>query len=223
MGKYYYLVFKTRAAIKLKAFLSRILPQQKGYEKFVIICSARTGSTLLHTYLNSHPHIFSQGEVLRERQSKQRSINLENHIFRPQGSNIRAVGLKYFLDYIEDARFSNQYAEILADPSIKIIVLSREQARAQLKSLKLAKANQEWSFAGHKSKPSIALEQAELTTYISKLDRQYAQVKSDLQQHQIFSMTYEQLTIEPTKTLTAVQVFLNVTPRKLYSVLRKQG
>lgn len=225
MTQYYLKVFKTRLIIKWKALLSRILPQHRAFQKFVIICSARTGSTLLHTYLNSHPHIFSQGEILREYQEYQIkgvSLDLSKDVFRPQGRNIHAVGLKYFLDYIEDDRFHHHYDEILADSTIKIMILSRDLLEDQLLSLKLARASKEWSYTHRGNKSPISIDDQELNTFIATLDRQYAKVRADLCNHDVLSITYEELANHPEKTLSAVQNFLKVTPRKLYTVLRKQ-
>lgn len=218
-----YLFLKTRIGIKQKALLNWLLPKQASFEKFVIICSARTGSTLLHTYLNSHPNILSYGEILRERNTKDIATNLREDIFKSHGKNVRAVGLKCFLSYRDDARFSDQYFEILADASIKIIVLRREDAKEQLMSLQLAKATGEWSFARQANRPSLEVGEGDLEEFTSKLDQQYTKIRADLQHHQTFTMSYEQLTSNPAETLFALQNFLNVVPRKLYSVLRKQS
>lgn len=51
--------FRTVSAIYLKR-AANLIPAFKGrdYTAFAIVGRARTGSTLLHTYLNSHPQNF---------------------------------------------------------------------------------------------------------------------------------------------------------------------
>src|SRR5688572_9500988 len=100
----YYLHLRTYLIIKKKELLNYVRSKGHHYTSFVILCEPRTGSTLLHTFLNFHPNIRSYGEILRELVEKNNNLNLNvlnANIFKPHAKHLQAVGLKLFYFYFD--------------------------------------------------------------------------------------------------------------------------
>ena len=132
--------------IKRKQLLNFFPGKGRHFTKFVIVCAPRSGSTWLHTLLNSHAQIFSYGEILREtcEVNPQKQLpSLEELVFYPHHASIQAVGLKVFYEYKTNEPFRRSFQDIAADPSVCIIHLIREDKAAQFKSLKQAEATQQ--------------------------------------------------------------------------------
>ena len=104
--------------IKKKQILTLFPSPEKSFTKFAIVCTPRSGSTWLHTLLNSHTHIISYGEILREKleaNPNQQLPSLEELIFHPHHTTIQAVGLKVFYEYQTATPFQKSFQEIVDD------------------------------------------------------------------------------------------------------------
>jgi LPS sulfotransferase NodH len=222
--KYQFLYLKTWFLLKRKYFLNKISPNHIGYTKFAIVCSPRTGSTLLHTYLNSHTSIISYGEILRRNIEQEMLIDLQKKVFKPVGENIRAIGLKVFIGYKYLRDYQSYYEEIVGDESIKIIFLSRENIDKQYKSLKRAEITGYWSAEKNRNKTvEIPVDTEVLKEFKLDLMEQSKVALNDFKNHELMELTYEQLTKSKEKTLHQIQEFLQVKPQALWTVLRRQS
>ena len=90
----YLLHLRIYLIIKRKAILSAIDPRQtSNYTPFIILCQPWSGSTLLHTYLNSNPEIKSYGEILQEAIKKNthalHEANIRDLVFDPHSPTIK--------------------------------------------------------------------------------------------------------------------------------------
>ena len=222
LDKVYYNYLRTWLQLKTKNIRSRYSKQHKSYTKFIILCSPRTGSTLLHTYLSSHPNIISQGEVLR------RSLEENNALQIPysesRGTNIQAVGLKLFYDYFHVDSYEQILRLLSSDATILIIHLTRIGLDAQYRSLKKAEYTGIWNDhtqSNHQYTPSY--NEKELDTFIKKLNANRELTLTHFTEHQILNVTYEQLMKDTDQVLTNIQLFLSVSPRKLSTLLKKQS
>jgi len=125
--------------------------------KFVIICAARSGSTMLRHLLDDHPKINCEGEVFVTRgvirffsldrrgfrlsqdyhnyQTLFKSLNtsalLDKHILSVDDKNIQSVGFKFKTDEFFLPAFSEISSYIERDESLKIIHLKRKDLLAQ--------------------------------------------------------------------------------------------
>jgi LPS sulfotransferase NodH len=194
------------------------------YTPFIILCEPRTGSTLLHTYLNSHPRIWSYGEVLRERQGKHKSLRLEELVFKSHASFIKAVGLKLFYFYAVDPAYASIFREIIKRKDIKIIHLTREDRLSQFVSLKLAESSSTWSSTRKKEgQKKIIVNVKGYLAFAKNSKKQEQSFDRLFHQHELLKLSYEELNQNPQTTLQKVQLFLGVPPRKLFTLLKKQN
>ncbi|WP_040496992.1 Stf0 family sulfotransferase [Fulvivirga imtechensis] len=217
--------FSTWWIIKRKQLFNLLLPKGNYYTRFVIVCTGRSGSTLLHTYLNSHPQIWSYGEILRKRLVKEKPIiSLERMVFKPHTKAIRAIGLKMFYDYREQEAYQRAFEEVVNDRDIKVIHLTREDKRQQLISLKRAEETGIWSSTSKlQTKVEVDFSAEELVAYEKKINSSATEIRSLFASHQMLEVTYEALTTDAQEVLSRVQQFLGVKPKRLFTLLIKQG
>src|SRR5690606_35781020 len=87
----------------------------------------RVGSTLLLSYLNSHPQVIVKDEIVRERRNDQPDKNileyLAANVYSRYNRQIRAVGFKYFYEHQEDEAALLEH--LMSNREIKIIHLKR--------------------------------------------------------------------------------------------------
>lgn len=222
LGQITYRYFRTWLQLKLKVIKSALTKKHDKYSKFIILCSPRTGSTLLHTYLHSHPNINSLGEVLRKRKEDQQPLN--NIPFELTGLNIKAVGFKYFYFYQQESCYSLIKEKLISDTSIKVIHLIRKDVKAQYRSLKIAEKTGRWN--SHKSNyqaHNIEVDFSTLDDFDSKLKQQRKEAEDVFCEHPMLTVYYEGLTQDSDNTLRNIQRFLGVKERLLDSLLVKQS
>lgn len=124
-------------------------------QKFVIICSGRTGSNLLCGILNQHPYIschyelFNPSVIYKNRNRSERSeealaardvdpIGFVEGCYRGE-SGFQAAGFKIFF-----AHNPMVLEYCIMDPDIKKIVLTRGNQLAQYSSQRFAELTQKW-------------------------------------------------------------------------------
>ncbi|MEO9967890.1 MAG: sulfotransferase domain-containing protein [Reichenbachiella sp.] len=214
---------KTQWILKKKWILS-LWPvnQSDNFLRYVILCHPRTGSTWLHTLLNSNVHIQSYGELLTERSDTQ---HLEKEIWTSHHESIQAVGCKIFYEQLIHPDFGMLLNEIASDSSVRIIDLTRENFVDRMISLKTAEATGRWSSNKTTSpRPSnLTIDKEEIDLTVDKSINDRRAVLSRLKDHSIFPVTYEQICSETDSRLTQIQEFLQVPPKRLFSLLKKQS
>ena len=219
---------RTWVIIKRKQ-ISKLFSQSKSneYIKFVILCTPRSGSNWLHTLLNSHPSIFSYGEILRRtKEGNQFKTNpkLQALVFKPHHHNIKAVGLKMFYEYFDDEEYKSVCKEVIADSDILIIHLTRKKTLAQYVSLKKAQKSQKWSHSGSTSFTSAILLD---TKYYNRYKKDQLQLRkrvmNNFKNHQVLEISYEDLLTNSNNSMFQIQSAFRVNQRKLFSLLQKQS
>ncbi|HCQ28984.1 MAG TPA: hypothetical protein DIU39_01785 [Flavobacteriales bacterium] len=202
------------------------------YQPFIILGTARTGSTMLWSYLNSHPDILClrgvygstnkinfgkyYGELPEEYHSSEliklrneRPIEfLENYIWKKYSKPFKAVGFKYFYDH--DRHLSNNEELIRyfkSNKAIKFLHLKRENLLATLFSYKRALAQQQWTRADTNYKTSITIQ--ECKEYFQRI--LYNQKLFDkLFAGRILQISYDNLINSTEQTLTNILDFIEV-------------
>lgn len=127
-----------------------LIPFQKHrkYTRFVIISQPRVGSTLLLSYLNSHPQVIIKDEIVREKNTsiyKETSIVefLDETVYRRYHKNIKAVGFKYFYEHMVVEPDLHKY--IITHKEIKVIHLKRFDLLRTYVSFKISRKIKVWS------------------------------------------------------------------------------
>ncbi|MEP2024965.1 sulfotransferase domain-containing protein [Reichenbachiella sp.] len=192
------------------------------FQRFVILCDPRTGSTWLHTLLNSSDQILSYGELLTERNLTQ---SLEKTIWHDHHQSIKAIGCKIFYEQLSDPKFKKLLTEISENKSIKIIDLKRENMVECFVSLKIAEKTQSWSndAKGTSKVDKLSINIEELEAFIKERKGSRSQVLNLLGDHKKYKTTYEQLVGQTRKELEDLQSFLGVEPMSMFSLLNKQN
>jgi LPS sulfotransferase NodH len=225
----YFLHLQTTFIIRKKEVLGTILPESKHYTPFIILCEPRTGSTLLHTYLNFHPNIKSFGEVIREQVEKDHQSDphlLKTKIFKSQGTHLKAIGLKLFYFYYDHPAYSDSFRQIVELKNTKVIHLIRKDIFKLYVSLKLAQKTNIWSSSkthrNQKNKLRVFIKTDEFKVFAETYIQRQQYFKMLFKTHEVLSICYEDLTTKPQIILEQVQSFLGVKPKHLQSLLRKQ-
>ena len=189
--------------------------------RFILLCAPRTGSTLLHTYLNSHPGVMSLGEISSvswEVKSKKIACFHGIHF-------VRALGIKLFYEDILGSHLQSFVEKIINDKAVRIIHLTREDEKAQFISLQRANETGEWSKTvfDESSDQSVVVSTKGFVNFQDKLKEERRSVMQLLHEHNMIQVTYEQLVSNPHLVLEDVQDFLGVRRKRLFTLLKKQS
>jgi LPS sulfotransferase NodH len=222
----YYLHLRTYLTIKRKQFLNSTGKKTDHYKPFIILCEPRTGSTLLHTYLNFHPSILSYGEILREQIEKNHNgclLKLQEDIFKPHASHISTVGLKLFYYYYDHPAYSNIFKQIIERKDIKVIHLQRQDVFKLFVSLKVAQKSNVWSVVKKdERKQKVWIDPDEFKAFAETYVQRQRFFDNLFQEHLVHKVIYENMVEHSTVELDRIQKFLGVKPRTLLSLLQKQ-
>jgi len=216
---------------------------QFPYQKFIIVGSARTGSTLLWSYLNSHPNILClrgvfgstnkinfgkfypdlEDECISPELIAFRNSNpirfIEKYVFKMYSKPYKSVGFKYFYDHDRHLSSKAELLEYFAKhKDIKVIHIKRNNLLAALYSYKRAMAQDKWTTAQIDYKTEIGISECE----------QYFQYINEMQElfdkkfrNRTFVIVYEELVSNYSKILNDLQVFLGVEVKNLHTQMIK--
>lgn len=207
------------------------------YQRFVIVCTARTGSTMLRCYLNSHPDILCMGAVydrkdeikpekfhpyfpetpcpnaLVEKRREDPVGFLESYVYRLFPAAYKAVGFKYF--YYNGRNLRNGDALIdyfVTNADIKFIHLKRRNLMAALFSHKRALTQSRWKIAD--AGFQIEMDISECEIFLDYTVRQQATF-DDLFGDRSLQVVYEDLDKRRHGILADVQRFIGVSSAEL--------
>lgn len=193
------------------------------YQPFLIAGLPRSGTTLLHTYLNTHPNIHSQGEI------HLKALLQPEKIFKPYGQHIHAAGAKLMLPYQDVQTNIDLLKQLLQQfPELKVIFIQRENLLHWYISLQIALKTSQWSQSGNKATTSLTDKQLFIPT--DKLLSQLQQAEESIKIYQtvfkkvsLLELSYENLSQNPQDILPEIQDFIGVQPSPLLSLLQKQN
>lgn len=215
-----------------------------NYERFVILGTARSGTTMLLSYLNSHPKILClrgvfgstnkinfgkyydnlpdeciERKLIEKRNAKPKEF-IEKYVFKKYFENYKVVGLKYFYDHDRHLLNKNELIDYFAENTdIKFIHIKRNNLLATLYSYKRALSNQNWHLQEKSNfKTKITIKECE--NYFTETKNQYKRFDK-LFGDRIFSIVYENFIKEPTEILQKLQNFLNVSPKIQKNEIKK--
>ncbi|MFD1001721.1 sulfotransferase [Ohtaekwangia kribbensis] len=229
---HYFQYLRTYLIIKRKQLLNAFsFSKSKSYIPFVILSEPRSGSTMLHTYLNSHTQIKSYGEVLRENIeanaiATETAPYIESLAFKPHATALKAIGLKLFYEYYEDARYSNSFNYVINRKDVKIIYLIRRDILKVYVSLKIAQKTNVWSSiksAENEPRPKIAIDRNDYIQFREEHLRHRRLFVTLLKDHPLLEVAYEDLVQNPQPVLKSIQQFLGVKPKALFTLLKQQN
>jgi hypothetical protein len=212
-----------------------VVSQPQATLRFLVTCPARTGSTMLIWFLQSHPNLCTHGEVLAPTgplnlygihyrlnpplDGVLRSIRerdpvgfLKEFVWRP--GDRRAAGFKGKYEELLRPEYTEVLEYIRRDPEIRIIHLWRDNLLERYVSQYLA-VNVFGLYnvvQGTDLPParSVSLTPEECRADFQRTERRRAKFQTWLANHQVLELTYEELVASPTDTLAQVQKCLDV-------------
>jgi len=208
------------------------MSKEFSYQPFVILGTARTGSTMLWSYLNSHPDILClrgvygsrnkinfgkfYGELPEEYHSSEliklrneRPIEfLENYVWKEYSKPFKAVGFKYFYDHDRHLAKKNEIINYFTEnKAIKFLHIKRDNLLATLFSYKRALAQQLWTKTNTDFRTSISVQ--ECNDYFQQiLDCQ--KLFDELFTDRTLQVNYDNLLNATEQTLQEVLDFIGV-------------
>ncbi len=221
--KYYY--DRLLPAIETMAIRKKIILGQRNYQKFILLGTARVGSTLLQSYLNMHPEIYCEGEIYNTDHLKMygkpdvliKQMNdnplkyLKTYGFPEVSRKIKHAGFKLFYNHFQTENTKTIRDYLVKNKDIKIIHIKRKNMLRNLVSLKIAEKTNEWRSFSEKSnidKKRICLTKEECLNEFESLEKIIATVEQNFKEHQILDVFYKDLSENTEEVMLEVFGFL---------------
>jgi len=205
-----------------------LAPGHRDYRPFVVVSQARTGSNLLVSLLDSHPHIDARGELLQRLQGATVASRL-SEIYGPKPRRIQAAGFKCFYYHPLDDPEAPIWSQLRAVDQLHVVHLTRRNVLRTVTSRGLAGLTGEWlerrpSPAGGavEAKPRVRFTPEELTLAFEQNEAWAAECAEGFRDHPMLDVVYEDLASGPA-AIDKVVAFLGVGPHSLTTTLRRQN
>lgn len=194
--------------------------------RFLILCLGRTGSSHLQSMLDSHEQIRCYGELFSDRAPPQSpafvnsshedpAAYLEEMLSEP---GLPVAGFKLPLNSIRSFPASAEL--VAADPSMRVIRLSRGNLLAQLVSRRLQRSTRvSHSLEGRYGGASVRIDPDLALRALEQMEHHERELDAFAEGHPTHRILYEELGDEA--RLEDVQRFLDVTPAPLSSWFEK--
>jgi uncharacterized protein YdcH (DUF465 family) len=226
--------------------LGSFLPQDRNYQKFLLLSRGRMGSNFLLTLLNNHPELVCYFEPFRKKFKEKRRLAIEQdgkhyleyNFFKPFPKYINAVGIKMFYTHGRYPQLDESNTGITSyGPvwdyfverlSIKVIQLTRANLLRVYLSEQKAKQSGDWhNFRGsNKFKNNIGpieLDYEHCRKAFQHIKQREMEFSELFRGHEKLDIQYDQLTTNRQETLREIQRFLGVTELHLTTPLMKQN
>ena len=202
------------------------LPGQSRYRKFVVVTRARTGSNLLISLLNSHPHIDGRGELFRRMQGQTVDSRL-GEVFRRRPGRVEAVGFKIFYYHPLDDDDSPVWDRLGRMEDLYVLHLKRRNVLRTATSRKLAGSTAVWLDRGRggsaRPKPAVKFSAAALEKAFEQNEAWESTCDERFRDHELMEIFYEDLVRGSEEVLAHTARFLGVGPRAMSTSLRQQN
>jgi LPS sulfotransferase NodH len=197
-----------------------------------IICQVRTGSTLLGDYLNSHPMVTCEFEILNQGEIPHlKNVRFEQDVRFYLETLFKAFQGKIRCGKIHFSHFDHFGISIdhLLQwfPQARFIILYRGSLLDQFVSLKLAEVTGRWIAKSPEDETNqeISIDIAELLAFVQATKNHYKKLADNLSlRGRHLTISYEELASDPGRTFeTKIWPFLDIPPFPLKTALRKQN
>ena len=202
------------------------------FRRFIVLGRARTGSNLLLSFLNSHPNIYAEGEILCNLHGRDHK-DIIAKTFNKQAFFVQAKGCKIFYYHPMDEDSSDALDDLASMDDLYIIHLKRRNILRTLVSNKFLSMSGKWAEKIHWGS-SLKINRggggATCRFTVEELIKNFNQVKAQekagderFRNHPMLSIYYEELVSHPKQTFREVTDFLGVGYRRPQTNLKKQN
>lgn len=240
-----FLPVATKNRLVRTALNIRSLTGSSHYRRFVIVGTARTGSTLLTNLLNAHSQVLVFGELFRSpeaigwdvppfltyKSAKLLALYkvdpqkfLHTGVFRRWPQSYAAVGFKLFYYHARNAPYSAIWEYLDQNTDIYILHIKRRNILEQYLSLKLAHVTEVWSStepAKREPKP-ICLEVEDCRKHFQWVRSLENECETFFARHKVKNIYYEDLALDSGSEMVCVQKFLGLNDEKLNTRMVRQ-
>lgn len=219
---------------------------RKRKDKFMISCTARSGSSMLSTLLNSHPRVLCHGEILaaphesagpyhelrkqgtdvdewlRDYRQEHPGAYLYDVCFNPAGH--QSVGFKFKMEESLADAYKSFRDLLVADTDIKIIHLQRKNILDKYVSLQMTKQSGVFSIRSSSQRPKLspfAIDIPDFIAFVRKDRQRYESAIELFKDHPCLHVTYEELCESRPEALAKVQDFLELPQADLATMMVK--
>ncbi len=211
--------------------LQKIFDNPDYTHNFLVVSSARSGSSLLVNLLNSHPKISCKGEILNpeflvygnfQGQSKARILMHTKAMFFKFRKKNR-LGAKLLIHQFDELGLTmNDLMETLNQP--KIIILYRKNLLETYVSLKIAQKNNLWYSEKQVNDDSIEIEPEKLLNYVQRQYELWKDVFSSLGKYEnLIFLSYESLATDTDNSMSKLFNFFHLHAHKTRTVSVRQN
>lgn len=234
-------VKRTLYDLRHAAYDSGLAPGHTGYVRFVIVASARTGSTLVTRSLNQHGRVVTYGEIMRqadlfparfpelgnsEALFRSEPVRfLEERIYRKYPQEVSAVGFKIFYSHApRDTEWGRAVWEYLAgQPALRVIHLRRRNLLAGHVSRKKAAAADEWiKYSGATQSAAVTLDFDDTLARFEQSQKWEREYEAMFAGHPLLDLAYEDVSADYAGEMRRVQTFLSLPPRDIPPATKKR-
>jgi hypothetical protein len=232
-----------RSIVGLRHALSEssLIPGHTDYTRFVIVTSARTGSTLLTRSIGQNDKAIVYGEIMRREDlfpPRFGQLSDSDHLFREDPARflekcvyhkyptkIVAVGFKMFYVHApRDTQWGRAVWGYLAGRTdLRVIHLRRRNLLAALTSLKKAAETDQWvNYSGAAQQNALPLDFEDTRASFEQSmawEKEFAELFVG---HPTFDLYYEDLTADFSAQMGGVQEFLGLPVRDLTPATSKR-
>lgn len=114
------------------------------YRRFVVLSRSRTGSNLLISFLDSHPNIRAQGEILRKLDGRRTAIEIADGAFGREPRSIKAKGFKIFYYHPIGLKDTGIWEHLAGMDGLHVVHLKRRNLLRTIISRKIAGEEGVW-------------------------------------------------------------------------------
>ncbi|MHA7842311.1 MAG: hypothetical protein ACX93I_03260 [Winogradskyella sp.] len=222
---------------KLKSIYSKLLSFKyrtknivfgnKDYQKFVVISTSRTGSTLVMALLNNHKNVICDGELFKNLNGNSCKYVWDN-FFNHKPKNTKQVGFKLFYSHPRDDD-KTVWDIIQNDKNIKIIHLMRKNILRIFLSQRIGIKTKRWT--ENVNRPhNISLESKkvdidfqECADAFNKITDYQNKTKEMFKNHDYLEVYYEDIVDNREFELDRIFRFLDVEKMEVTANNKKQN
>lgn len=215
--------------------------------RFIIVCQARTGSTMLSTALANHSEICAHGEVLNLRNDNRLEFvgldynnpspiisylkSLRNadpakyiHNYVLHSGQLNAVGFKFKYEELSNPLFEAAKKYVLRNTDIKIIHMKRLNLWQRYYSEYIAlNVTKQFNSKSELIVPPVVIEinPKKVETAFEKSKNWMHIYENQFKKHDTISVTYEQFANDPNSAFKEVTRFLRVSDHEFAPATKK--
>lgn len=206
--------------------------------KFLVVCQARTGSSMLSSALQQHPEICAHGEVLNLRSDdrleffgldynnpgsildylraelkRAPDVYIDRYVFYP--GRFKAAGFKFKYEELSHPLFSTAREYVLRHRDIRIVHMTRDNTWKRFLSeyvaLNITKVFNSADKAIEVPDTSFRMEPDLVREALDKTRKWQAQYRNLFSHHPMIEVTYEEFNTDPAGSFSRVTDFLEVS------------